>query len=279
MTNPSLGDAIEARFGVRPRIDERLERDPALARMAGRRSHRRFADTPVRAEVLDAVLACALSAPSKSDLQQACIVRIRERAQHDALADLVPGMPWLRDAPALLVVCGDNRRIRRICQIRGRPFANDHLDSFFNAAVDAGIVLASLVHAAEAAGLGCCPVSVIRNRAAEVSELLALPEHVFPVAGLVLGYPAGEVALSPRLALTVTVHEDRYDDERLEAEVERYDRRRSALQPIAPEAQRHVDRYGVAERYGWSEDKARQVSVAERADFGAFVRARGFRLD
>ena len=31
--------------------------------------------------------------------------------------------------------------------------------------------------------------------------------------------------------------------------------------------------------YGWSEDKARQYAVPERADFGAYVRARGFRLD
>jgi hypothetical protein len=36
---------------------------------------------------------------------------------------------------------------------------------------------------------------------------------------------------------------------------------------------------GVAPFYGWSEDKARQYSVPERADFGAYVRGRGFRLD
>jgi nitroreductase/FMN reductase [NAD(P)H] len=31
--------------------------------------------------------------------------------------------------------------------------------------------------------------------------------------------------------------------------------------------------------YGWSEDKARQYSVSERADFGAFVRKIGFSLN
>ncbi len=275
----TVADALEARFGERLEVERSLDENPALARMAGRRSHRRFRPEPVSPAVLDAVLACALSAPSKSDLQQACIVRLDERGRRDALADLVPGMPWVREAPVALVVCGDNRRIRRICEMRGRPFANDHLDSFFNASVDAGIVLASLVHAAEAAGLGCCPVSVIRNRAREVRELLGLPAHVFPVAGLVIGHPAETVPLSPRLPLSVTVHRDRYDDTGLEAEIDGYDRRRSAAQPIAVAAQRHVDRYGTAERYGWSEDKARQVSVAERADFGAFVRGQGFRLD
>jgi len=31
--------------------------------------------------------------------------------------------------------------------------------------------------------------------------------------------------------------------------------------------------------YGWSEDKARQYGVPQRADFGAFVRSKGFGLD
>jgi hypothetical protein len=34
--------------------------------------------------------------------------------------------------------------------MRGKTFPNDHLDLFFNATVDAAIVLASFVHAAEA---------------------------------------------------------------------------------------------------------------------------------
>ena len=43
--------------------------------------------------------------------------------------------------------------------------------------------------------------------------------------------------------------------------------------------QRFVDKFGEDPDYGWSEDKARQYSVPERADFGAFVRAKGFKLD
>jgi nitroreductase/FMN reductase [NAD(P)H] len=273
-----LDDALECRFGTAVPVDGRLEHDETLLRMACHRSHRRFSPAPVPEDVLAPVLACGLSAPSKSDLQQACVVRLRDPVLHHAIADLMPAMSWVRQAPVLLVVCGDNRRIRRICELRGKPFGNDHLDSFFNAAVDAGIVLGTLVQAAEAAGLGCCPLSVIRNRAAEAAELLALPEHVFPVAGIALGYPAGEAPLSPRLPLEVTVHTERYDDAGLEALVDAYDRRRAEVQPIAPEKQRRTELYGVVEGYGWSEDKARQVSVPERADFGAFVRARGFDL-
>ncbi len=40
-------------------------------------------------------------------------------------------------------------------------------------------------------------------------------------------------------------------------------------------------RYGAAPAapYTWSEDKARQYSKPERANFGAFIRAKGFRLN
>jgi nitroreductase/FMN reductase [NAD(P)H] len=40
-----------------------------------------------------------------------------------------------------------------------------------------------------------------------------------------------------------------------------------------------VERFGQAEFYGWSEDKARQYAEPLRTDFGAFVRAKGFCLD
>ena len=36
--------------------------------------------------------------------------------------------------------------------------------------------------------------------------------------------------------------------------------------------------WGVAGRYTWSEDKARQYSVPQRHDFGSYVRAHGFAL-
>ena len=101
-------------------------------------------------------------------------------------------------------------RTPQIAEMRGKPFPNDHLDLFFNATVDAAIVLAGLVQAAEAVGLGCCPISMIRDHAQTIAEMFGLPEKIVPVAGLTLGWPAEEGALSPRLPLSVTVH-DTYD--------------------------------------------------------------------
>ena len=133
------------------------------------------------------------------------------------------------------------------------------------------------LRAAEAVGLGTCPISGIRNKPAEVSTLLGLPEAVFPVAGLTVGYPAQEGRITPRLPLEATVHVNRYDESRIREHIDAYDRRRHALMPYRK--QRGTDHFGEADFYGWSEDKARQYGVRERADFGAFIRAQGFTLE
>ena len=139
-----------------------------------------------------------------------------------------------------------------------------------NAAVDAGIVMTTFIHAAEAAGLGCCPISSVRNRAQAVSDLLGLPDWVFPLAGLCVGYPAEAGTITSRLPLDVTVHVDRYDENGIAAKIDSYDRRRDARQPYPK--QRDVERFGKAEFYGWSEDKARQYAEPQRADFGVHPR-------
>ena len=248
-----------------------------LAIMAEHRSYRKYTSEPVDADLLRLLFACALSAPSKSDLQQADIVHVADREKVRTIAGLIPDMPWIADAPVLLVFCGNNRRIRQIGEWRGKPFANDHLDHFMNAAVDAGIVMTTFIHAAEAAGLGCCPISGIRNRPNEVSALLDLPDWVFPVAGLTAGYPGEARQITPRLPLDVTVHVDRFDESNVRQKIEAYDRRRDTLMPYRK--QRRVRMYGEAGFYGWSEEKARHYSVPERADWGAFIRGKRFKLD
>jgi len=61
------------------------------------------------------------------------------------------------------------------------------------------------------------------------------------------------------------------------AQIDASDRRREQQRPYR--RQRDPARWGEARVYGWSEDKARQYAEPLRADFGAFVRAKGFRLE
>ena len=268
---------LKARFGSAPALSEAPRGADVLADMADRRVMRRYLDKPVDPALLETLCAVALSAPSKSDLQQADIVIVSDKGQREKLEALLPDNPWVKAAPVFLVFCGNNRRHRLLFEWRGRPFVNDYLDPFFNAAVDTGIVLATFVAAADRAGLGSCPISAIRNHAAAVSDILGLPQHVFPVAALGVGWPSFEGVMSPRLGLDTTIHRDRYDESALKDKIAAYDQRREAVQPY--KTQRYTDKFGESATYGWSEDKARQYSVPERADFGAFVRRKGFKLD
>ena len=188
-------------------------------------------------------------------------------------------MPWVGNAPIFLVFCGDAYRLERIGELRGHSNENGRLEGFFNAAVDAALVLQTFILAAETAGLGCCPISVIRNHADAVVEILGLPDKVFPVAGLCVGYPAAAGHVSMRLPLEATVHMDLYDEQGLAEAVDAYDRRRDARYSLPREQQRSPDVFGYASFYGWSEDKARQAAQPEGQTFPAFLRTHGFTLD
>ena len=273
----SIEDSLAERFGERLHVDPALAGLEELARIAGHRVHRDFLDRPVEPALLRLLCACALSAPSKSDLQQADILIVQDQAQRRDVIALMPDMPWLEDVPVLLVFLANGSRTPRLGRLRGKPFPNDHLDLMFNAAVDSAIVMTTFMRAAAAVGLGCCPLSAIRDQAGRVSDVLELPERVFPVAGLCAGWPAEAGRITPRLGLETTLHQDRHRQGDLDQQIDAYDRRRAAAQPYR--RQRAVERWGQVEFYGWSEDKARQYAEPLRSDFGAFLRAKGFCLD
>jgi nitroreductase/FMN reductase [NAD(P)H] len=251
-----ISAAIERRYGERlappglPGLD-------ALAVLNERSVCRRYKPDPVPEAVVRLLCATALAAPTKSDLQQATLIRLADPAKRAALAGLLPGSPWLAGAPELFVFCADGWRFRRIFEKRKAAFVNEHLDAFFNAAVDAAIALSAFVSAAELAGLGTCPISQIRDHVAKVDALLELPDWVVPVAGLALGYPESKEPLSARLAPSATVHTDRYDTTAVE---------------------RELDAYGARRGKDWCGDKVRQYSVVMRGDFGAHTLRKRFGL-
>ena len=251
-----IAAAAERRYGERlappglPHLD-------ALAVLNERSVCRRYKPDAVPEALVRLLCATALAAPTKSDLQQATIIRVADPAKRAAITSLLPGSPWLAAAPELFVFCADGWRFRRLFERRKAKFVNEHLDAFFNATVDAAIALGAFVSAAELAGLGTCPISQIRDHVAKVDELLELPPWVVPVAGLALGYAEAKEPLSARLALAATVHTDRYDKAAVE---------------------RELDAYGARRGKDWIGDKVKQYGTVWRADFGEYARRKRFSL-
>lgn len=275
----TLAALIAARYGETAGDDDGAPApNGTIAGLLARRSLRQYTDRPVPDDLLRTLLACAQSAPTKSNLQQYSIVVVRDPAQRARLAPLCARTSQVESAPLLLVFCADARRGRRICEMRGHAHANDNMDTLLNAAVDAALALGFFAVAAESAGLGCAPLSSLRDEIAGVAEVLGLPDGVFPVAGLMAGWPAAAGYVNQRLPQSVVVHTDRYDESGLGAAIDDYDRRRHAIYPQPPERQRHPDRFGVADPYYWSEGVARQLALPERAAFRDFLLGHGFAL-
>jgi nitroreductase len=274
----SCSEAIGRRFGDSGPSGEGSD-DRDLARVLSRKTVRRYSDRMPEDKLLDLLAACALSASAKSDFQQASILRVRDAKKRAAIGELFPSMPWIAVAPVFFVFLGDARRLQRIGEMRGKPVRNGTLEGFFNASIDAALAMQTMILCAESAGLGVCPISVIRNEIDTVAAVLRLPDLVFPVAGLCVGYPAGEGHVSLRLPRSVTTHVDSYDDRALGPDIDDYDQRRNALHAIPREQQRSTAEFGEAAFYGWSEDKARQAAKAEGAAFPPYLRSHGFTFD
>jgi FMN reductase [NAD(P)H] len=275
----SCSDAIARRFGDGGVAGEGTDNNDLIRRVLSRKTVRRYTEKMPSDKLLDCLVACALSASAKSDFQQASVLHVREPAKRAAIGELFPSMPWIGVAPVFFVFLGDARRLQRIGEMRGKPVKNGTLEGFFNASIDAALAMQTMILCAESAGLGVCPISVIRNEVDKVAAVLGLPDLVFPVAGLCMGYPQGEGHVSLRLPRNVTTHIDRYDDSALGPAIDDYDQRRHRLHAISKEQQRSNAEFGEAAFYGWSEDKARQAAKAEGAAFPPYLRARGFGFD
>ena len=110
LPSKAVSDALQHRFGETLPVDENLAGLDELARIASRKVHRRYLDSAVDPALLRLLCACALSAPTKSDLQQADIV-ILDKPEQMAIADLIPDQPFIRTAPAFLVFLANGRRL------------------------------------------------------------------------------------------------------------------------------------------------------------------------
>jgi FMN reductase [NAD(P)H] len=268
-------ELLKARFGIDlPDVDVPSE----ITHLLDRRVTRRYTEQPVPDPLLDALLAAAQSAPTKSDLQQYSVVVMRDRARIKQIADWIGTMDWIATAPVFLVWCGDMRRNQLLCEQHGLPHANNNLDTFLNTAVDCSLAMGQFIAAAEAIGLGTCPISYVRSHIERVTPLLSLPAGVYPVSGLAVGWPVFRRPVSMRLPPSVVIHRERYDDSNLKDNVGAYDDRRRAREPVAPGSLKNNDVYPPREGVGWSENAARQLSVPERFGFAAYLKTRGFDL-
>jgi hypothetical protein len=93
-----------------------------------------------------------------------------------------------------------------------------------------------------------------------------------------VGYPSGDGHISMRLPPSLTVHIDGYEGKPLKEEMDAYDKRRAQRHATPSEEQRNPAKFGYAQFYGWSEDKARQAAEREGEQFAKYIKKNWFNL-
>ncbi|HUT88577.1 MAG TPA: nitroreductase family protein [Thermoguttaceae bacterium] len=162
----------------------------ALEAIHTRRSIRRYEEKPVPEEIVEKLLAAAMSAPSANNTQPWHFVVITDRELLDEIPKINPYAKMARGAPLAILVCGD--------------VTLEQVPGYW--VVDCAAAVENLLLATHALGLGAVWTGVYprRDRMDGFRGLLDLPETVAAHSLIVLGYPAETL---PR--------EDRYREDRV----------------------------------------------------------------
>jgi len=178
-----------------------LEGNPILDTLMKRKSIRKYKPDVPPDEVIEAIVRAGQQAPFAAQLGS--VVLPRDRKRH----------PF--GAPLLFTVLVDVHRLERVIAARGWERRTCDLAILLFGIQDAAYMAENMVIAAEALGLGSCFLGMAPFRAAEIRKEYSLPEKVFPLVQLAMGYPAEDPPPRPRYPLSFTLYEGKYpqDDE------------------------------------------------------------------
>ncbi len=245
------------------------------ATIMNRASVRRFRDEAVPREVIERVARAGQQAPFTGQMYS--FVVTTDQGKRERLADLFGSL--VLAAPVFMLICVDFRKLEKFIAYRGRRNRADDLGLLFLGIQDAAYAGENIVLAAEEAGLGTCFLGAAPFIAPDLVSLFKLPERVFPLVGMALGYPDGRPAARPRIPSPAALFWDEYRD-LSEAEVEEamgvmdagliregYYAKLNARIPLSaddggaggPQAEA-TDPVGY-DRYGWSEHVSRKYGV------------------
>jgi nitroreductase len=232
------------------------------------RSIRKYKSDPIPDNLLLQILDSARQAPSSSNLQVYSIIVVKDQEKKKLLAEYCGNQPWIEQCPVFLAMCPDLHRLNRICALRGYKFSDRYLEIALVAMVDTSLVAQNIAVGAEANGLGICMIGGIRNNPDKVAELLKLPDRVFPLMGICLGYPDHDPMIKPRLQPDVIIHSGEYNDDNLVERLQEYDeviRATGLYKGTRRKVPSPSDKEVPDEEYSWTEHTARRAASTNPA--------------
>ncbi len=246
-----------------------LTMNETLRLLRAHRSIRKFTSETVTDAQVSEIVRCGQAAATSSNIQAVTVIRVRDAAKRERLAEFAGNQAHVASAGAFLVICADLNRARLACEGQGGTFCEGMTEHFILATVDAALLAQNCVVAAESMGLGACYIGGLRNNPQAVSDLLALPRQVYPVFGLCLGHPDQNPAVKPRLPLAAVLGEDVYPGAGQAEAIAAYDEEMRAY---------YRERSGGAKDSTWSLEMKALVGREARPHMRGFLADRGFTM-
>lgn len=241
--------------------------NPIVDLLKSHRSIRKFQAKPLDKGVLEELVRAGQAASSSNNVQACTVIRVRDTSKRQSIAHLAGDQSYIEEAAEFLVFCADMKRNTAAAARTGVEPVMGMTEQFIVATVDVALFSQNVAIAAESEDLGIVYIGGIRNNPAAISELLELPQHVYPVFGMCIGHPDHQPDVKPRLPLDAVLMEDRYDDTNEARWVSEYDQQMIAY---------YESRSGGNKASDWSQSMAPMFAGKLRPHMRAFLEAQGF---
>lgn len=185
--------------------------NPVIHTILQHRSIRRFADKSLPEEHKKTLLECAIRAPTTAMGHFYSIIEIKDPKLRQQLYEVCGKQAAVRQG-SFFVFAVDLHRSQQWAEHLGVDCTLEGYTALVFGTIDMTLAAQNMVLAAESLDLGTVYIGMVGHRASEVSELLGLPSDVIPVLGLVVGHPAEDPALRPRISVRFIHHVDRYGE-------------------------------------------------------------------
>lgn len=209
---------------------------PVLDMMLQRNSVRSFQDTPIAQEVLDHILDVSIQAASGGCLQPYSIIVVRDSDRAKRLCEVCGNQKFIEQAPVNLIYCLDWHKYAVYARMKHAPLVAPHAFShFIIAAQDIMCAAQCAETAAHLCGIGSCYVGSILGECELIREEFNLPEYVYPMTVLSMGYAKNEnVPRRKHMQKDMMVFDERYPDLDEQALYEAYETKLAGMRTPLP---------------------------------------------
>ena len=235
--------------------------------LKGHRSIRKFTSKKVEQSLINSCIEAGQAAATSSFIQACTVIQVNNKETRSTIAQWSGNQTYVEQAPVFLVFCADMRRHQITCDMHDAEMQSGFTEQFITATVDCALFSQNAVIAAESEGLGIVYIGGIRNQIDKVTDALQLPNLVYPVFGLCLGYPDQNPEVKPRLPLEVVLKQDVYADQNDADLIAEYDNDVRAY---------YKSRTGGQKDMSWSEQISGMLQKESRPHMLKFLQQQGF---